>query len=419
MAGGGRGAGGGGRPLRLRAAGQSPAPRGRPRRIVGHARSWPATSRAPCSWRTATPGSRARWASASAIRGRAPTNMVSGMLEADSACVPVVALSNGTVSRFDGAGALQELDVMTLMRPVTKWSSQLRDPAADAMAHAPRLPRRPQRAPGVGVRRGARRPRPARGRDRGLPSARPRLRSRPSSDAVEAARRAARPASRAPGRRGRLGRLVAPTPERRCARWREADRRRRADDARRPRLVPGGARARRSARWASTSRAPAARRGTTPTSCCRGRLAPGGASRPAPARASSRPARATRRSTPTRSPSRATSCPTSAWSATPRWRSRTVLAALRARGADASGRAAWRAELAARQGGGRRPTWSARGPTAAARCSAASSSARSSGSSGRGRSSRTRTAGTTSGRAARPTTGCRRAASRSRPASRP
>jgi acetolactate synthase-1/2/3 large subunit len=61
--------------------------------------------------------------------GPGTTNMVSGMLEADSACAPVIGLSNGTVTRFDGAGALQELDVQTLMRPVTKWSAKLSNPA--------------------------------------------------------------------------------------------------------------------------------------------------------------------------------------------------------------------------------------------------------------------------------------------------
>ena len=61
--------------------------------------------------------------------GPGTTNMVSGLLEADSACVPLIGLSNGTCVRHDGAGALQELDVQTLMRPVTKWSAKLSHPA--------------------------------------------------------------------------------------------------------------------------------------------------------------------------------------------------------------------------------------------------------------------------------------------------
>ena len=91
-------------------------------------------------------------------------------------------------------------------------------PGRHAVAHAARLPRRPQRAPGVGVRRGARRPRPARGRDRGLREspapgcapARRATRSRPSPRCWR--RRSVRSSSpaRAPGR---------PTPAPRCARW--------------------------------------------------------------------------------------------------------------------------------------------------------------------------------------------------------
>ena len=81
--------------------------------------------------------------------GPGTTNMVSGILEADSACVPLIALSNGTVTRNDGAGALQELDVQTLMRPVTKWSTKVLH--ADRMgwtmrrAFQPAMPRRRDR----------------------------------------------------------------------------------------------------------------------------------------------------------------------------------------------------------------------------------------------------------------------------------
>ena len=138
--------------------------------------------------------------------GPGTTNMVSGLLEATRPASRV-ALCNGTVSRFDGAGALQELDVMTLMRPVTKWSSQLRDPAA-----MPWLMRRAfhlavQRPAGLRVPRAARRPRPARDRDRGLPLRRPAARARPRADDVEAladALAASRGRSSSPGRaRGR------------------------------------------------------------------------------------------------------------------------------------------------------------------------------------------------------------------------
>jgi acetolactate synthase-1/2/3 large subunit len=55
------------------------------------------------------------------------TNLVSGLLEATSGSVPVVAIANGVVQRYDGMGAFQELDTHTLMKPVTKWSNRVTD----------------------------------------------------------------------------------------------------------------------------------------------------------------------------------------------------------------------------------------------------------------------------------------------------
>ncbi|NLD56059.1 MAG: thiamine pyrophosphate-binding protein [Burkholderiaceae bacterium] len=55
------------------------------------------------------------------------TNLVSGLLEATSGSVPVVAITNGVVQRYDGMGAFQELDTHTLMKPVTKWSNRVTD----------------------------------------------------------------------------------------------------------------------------------------------------------------------------------------------------------------------------------------------------------------------------------------------------
>jgi len=55
------------------------------------------------------------------------TNLVTGLLEATSGSVPLVALSNGVVQRHDGMGAFQELDSRTLMQPVTKWSHRVTD----------------------------------------------------------------------------------------------------------------------------------------------------------------------------------------------------------------------------------------------------------------------------------------------------
>jgi acetolactate synthase-1/2/3 large subunit len=56
------------------------------------------------------------------------TNMVTGMLEAHSASLPVIGLSNGTPMATDGQGAFQELDSVALMRPVTKWATRIVDP---------------------------------------------------------------------------------------------------------------------------------------------------------------------------------------------------------------------------------------------------------------------------------------------------
>ncbi len=55
------------------------------------------------------------------------TNLVTGLLEATSGSVPVVALSNGVVQQHDGMGAFQELDTRTLMKPVTKWSERIEE----------------------------------------------------------------------------------------------------------------------------------------------------------------------------------------------------------------------------------------------------------------------------------------------------
>lgn len=56
------------------------------------------------------------------------TNLVTGLGEATSASVPVVAIANGVVERHDGMGAFQELDGVALMKPVTKWATRIVDP---------------------------------------------------------------------------------------------------------------------------------------------------------------------------------------------------------------------------------------------------------------------------------------------------
>lgn len=55
------------------------------------------------------------------------TNLVTGLLEATSGSVPVVAIANGVVQDREGMGAFQELDTRTLMKPVTKWAERVAD----------------------------------------------------------------------------------------------------------------------------------------------------------------------------------------------------------------------------------------------------------------------------------------------------
>ena len=56
------------------------------------------------------------------------TNMATGLLEAHSASIPVIALANGTPMGSDGMGAFQELDSVAHLRPVTKWATRVVDP---------------------------------------------------------------------------------------------------------------------------------------------------------------------------------------------------------------------------------------------------------------------------------------------------
>ncbi|MBT5434575.1 MAG: thiamine pyrophosphate-binding protein, partial [Rhodospirillaceae bacterium] len=64
------------------------------------------------------------------------TNMTTGMLEAHSASLPVICLSNGVPMGQDGQGAFQELDSVALMRPVTKWATRIVDPATTSWVMA-------------------------------------------------------------------------------------------------------------------------------------------------------------------------------------------------------------------------------------------------------------------------------------------
>ena len=53
------------------------------------------------------------------------TNMATALLEATSASLPVIALTNGVPLASDGKGAFQELDSVSHMQPVTKWAHRV------------------------------------------------------------------------------------------------------------------------------------------------------------------------------------------------------------------------------------------------------------------------------------------------------
>jgi acetolactate synthase I/II/III large subunit len=57
------------------------------------------------------------------------TTLVTGLLEATSGSLPVIAICNGVVQAHDGMGAFQELDAVALMRPVTKWAIRVTEPS--------------------------------------------------------------------------------------------------------------------------------------------------------------------------------------------------------------------------------------------------------------------------------------------------
>ena len=60
--------------------------------------------------------------------GPGMTNTVSGLLEAHSACQPIVCICTGTPAEYVGMGAFQEHDGVGVARPVTKWSVRVEHP---------------------------------------------------------------------------------------------------------------------------------------------------------------------------------------------------------------------------------------------------------------------------------------------------
>lgn len=60
--------------------------------------------------------------------GPGMTNTISALLEAFSACQPVLCVATGTPGAFVGMGAFQEHDGVATARPVTKWSTRVERP---------------------------------------------------------------------------------------------------------------------------------------------------------------------------------------------------------------------------------------------------------------------------------------------------
>ena len=60
--------------------------------------------------------------------GPGMTNTVSALLEAYSACQPIVCVATGTPAAYVGMGAFQEHDGVAAARPVTKWSVRVEHP---------------------------------------------------------------------------------------------------------------------------------------------------------------------------------------------------------------------------------------------------------------------------------------------------
>ena len=59
-----------------------------------------------------------------AASGPATTNLVTGVGHAWGDCVPLVALGGASPTTLDGRGAFQEVDQLSIMRPVTKWAER-------------------------------------------------------------------------------------------------------------------------------------------------------------------------------------------------------------------------------------------------------------------------------------------------------
>jgi len=63
-----------------------------------------------------------------AIHGPGVTNLVSGLAEAYASCVPVVGIVSAVNSELIGKNSIQEIDQVSVLKPITKWVTCVDDP---------------------------------------------------------------------------------------------------------------------------------------------------------------------------------------------------------------------------------------------------------------------------------------------------
>lgn len=61
-------------------------------------------------------------------RGPGVANMVPGILEAEAACVPLIAIGSSVGETGRGMGAFQEVDQISLLKSITKWTERINQP---------------------------------------------------------------------------------------------------------------------------------------------------------------------------------------------------------------------------------------------------------------------------------------------------
>ena len=97
--------------------------------MAASATSWPAMSRAPRTWPTATP---ARWpaisASASAPPGPAGTDMITGLYAAIADSLPILCITGQAPRARLYKEDFQAIDIESIAKPVTKWAVTVREP---------------------------------------------------------------------------------------------------------------------------------------------------------------------------------------------------------------------------------------------------------------------------------------------------